>query len=400
MKSRKLVLFSDELCSQLPCPPQGNEFYYDQALQQLALRLSSAGDRQWMLVASVKEKRTTKTLGSFPQMSSTEARRHAVSVLVQLERGDYDPGRRTGRALTCDRLMQKYIDEYAKPFTSNWKNALNGWNRHKGSLATRPVRELSRADVQQWVSKLGSDVSEGVANRRFNDLRAAIRWAGKMGLVRLDTDPTEHIKTFFCEGRTRYLTRYEWDRLRAVLEQNPSDSADALMLLFATGARKSNVLTMRWEEVDVDNKVWTVPAGKAKSKRTLVLPLTVMACQILEKRRTQTGGIGYVFPSDQSPTGRLTQIDHTWKKLRARAGLQDVHVHDLRHTVGSWLGMSGASAFVIKEALGHANLHTTVKYTHLDKSVVRNALEDVQAPAQPATSGNVIRFKSGKKTAR
>lgn len=62
--------------------------------------------------------------------------------------------------------------------------------------------------------------------------------------------------------------------------------------------------------------------------------------------------------------------------------------------------MSGASAFVIKEALGHANLHTTVKYTHLDKSVVRNALEDVQAPAQPATSGNVIRFKSGKKTAR
>jgi len=157
-------------------------------------------------------------------------------------------------------------------------------------------------------------------------------------------------------------------------------------MLLLTGQRTSNVLSMEWSEIDWCEKAWQIPPTKTKTGRTYFVNLVPGAMDILERRSQHKTSL-YVFPAarggTQSP--HMTTLLHGWNRIRERAGLHHLVPHSLRHTLGTWMAMQGASAFQIQKALNHANVTTSQIYTHLSGADIRplmtSAYNDVVAPS-------------------
>ena len=139
-----------------------------------------------------------------------------------------------------------------------------------------------------------------------------------------------------------------------------------------TGARKSNVLSMRWEEINLERNEWRIPMTKNGTSQ--VLPLVDTAISLLkERRQTVTGD--WVFPSDLNDTGHLVEPKGSWETVRKAADLGDLRMHDLRRSLGSWQARTGASLVVIGKTLNHQSPQSTQVYARLDNDPVRQAME-------------------------
>ncbi len=388
MKNRAKL--TDSLIDKLK-PETSEKLVYDDQLPGLALRIQPSGVKSWTLCKRMGPRVIKKCLGHFPVIGTAEARKLALQALTTLGTDSKLSKPAPSADLTCHEIVNAYLEGYCKDHTSdsNYKNGLQGWNKHGKDLAQIRISQLTPMHVQNWVNRIG-EVSESVANRRFNDFRAAVNRALKMKTVKLDQlydgeNPCENVTVFDDESRDRYLSREEWNRLLGVLEARPGDCTDAILLLFATSTRKNCVLSMEWSEIDLHARTWTIPADKNKSGKKVVKALSELALEVLERRRFKTKGSGYVFPSERSSTGYMTQLQHYWEEVRETAGLYHenpklcVVLHDLRHTIASWLGQAGESAFVIQSILEHGNVTTSQIYTHMNRDTERDALNRVQA---------------------
>ena len=158
------------------------------------------------------------------------------------------------------------------------------------------------------------------------------------------------------------------------------------MLALYTGARKGNILAMRWDEVDTQRAAWRIPV--AKNGDPLVLPLEPLELAILARRRGAIKG-PWVFPGRaDSETGHLVDGRKPWERIRDRAGLVDFHVHDLRRTHGSLMADTGASLPIIGRALGHKDSDSTAIYARLDLGPVREAKRAALAALEEARKQN------------
>jgi len=148
--------------------------------------------------------------------------------------------------------------------------------------------------------------------------------------------------------------------------------ADLITFLILTGARKSEASQARWENINLQTGVWTVPLSKSGKPR--YIPLSQAAIELLEKRRVN--GNEYVFPSPK--TGRpLIHLYYPWDKIRKQAGISDVRIHDLRHNFASLLVNHGRSLYEVQKLLGHADISTTQRYAHLSQDTLKDATEIV-----------------------
>jgi integrase len=161
------------------------------------------------------------------------------------------------------------------------------------------------------------------------------------------------------------------------LEPETQDVQDMILLLLWTGQRKRNVLSLRANEIDWDNRVWHIPAGKTKSSRLYSVALTSKAMEILQRRRGQCADIMFP-PVHESASGHRENLNVAWYRVRERANLPQLRIHDLRHTNASWLALNGASAMVIKEALQHSSISTSQRYVHLATGDVREMMDRAQ----------------------
>ena len=137
-----------------------------------------------------------------------------------------------------------------------------------------------------------------------------------------------------------------------------------------TGARKMNVLSMRWEDVHLERALWTIPLTKSGDSQRV--PLAPAAVELLTRRRERSNGSIYVFPGTRKP--HRTDVKSAWDRIRAAASLEDVRLHDLRRTLGSWQAAAGVSLPIIGKSLGHRDVQTTQIYARLDLDPVRQAV--------------------------
>lgn len=375
------IRLTDQYLINVHAAVRGRRYLYDEVVPGLVVQITESGRKSWQVYKTFQRKPVRFTLGVFPIMSVAEARQAAIEVLAGMSRGIHPQEKRrtaTAQAVTYREIFQRYFEEHLKPHTRSWEAAGKSFDLYFRELADRRVVDLTPFTVQQWFNRIATERGKATANRQFNTLRACIRWAVTCRLIDLDRDPTANVQTFKIEGSTRYLTPEEFQRLAKVLRENPGEVADAIWLLYYTAARKGNVLAMAWEELDIRAGTWSIPARKSKSGKALVLPLTKGALQVLERRLFATKSTGWVFPSCDSASGHVENIDHAWQGLREMAGIPDVRIHDLRHTAGSVLGQLGVGAFTIKAALGHSSVRTTENYTHPHCESVRRALEQAQ----------------------
>jgi integrase len=161
---------------------------------------------------------------------------------------------------------------------------------------------------------------------------------------------------------------------------------DLVYFLLNTGARLMEAQTMKWEHVDIANRVWTVPATNSKSKKVRSIPLNDMAIEVLERNRSDNE---YVFVNSRTGTA-YNNIHKSWNRIRNRAGLPHLRLHDLRHNYASYLVNNGRSLYEVQTILGHSSPIMTQRYSRLNSAVLQeasNSASNVIREAMRAASG-------------
>ncbi len=236
-----------------------------------------------------------------------------------------------------------------------------------------PLDRITRAGVSRWFDEY-SRTAPGAANKALSLLRRILNHAIVCG--HLQTNPARGIKRNPRPKLTRFLSRDEVRRLHRALDcyagARPSwaRQADVIRLLLLTGCRKSEILTLRWQDVDAD----TLNLADAKTGPRRVF-LSAPARAILE-RQTRTG-CAYVFPS---PTDSRRPLSHhlpLWYLVRREAGIEDVRLHDLRHTFASHAVLKGIPLPVVSRLLGHKRPSMTLRYAHVGDRETEVAAERI-----------------------
>jgi integrase len=238
------------------------------------------------------------------------------------------------------------------------------------------VTEVTRADI----AKIHHDLRHIPydANRCLEIISKMFSLAEMWGLRPEGTNPRKHIKKYPEEKRERFLSAAELRRVGDVLREMEDEGIElssaitAVRLLILTGCRLGEIMTLKWEYVDFAGKALRLPDSKTGAK---VVHLGQPAIDVLKKiERVEKNP--WVIVGTKSGA-RLSDLQPFWQRVRARAGLKDVRIHDLRHTFASTAVAAGQGLPMIGKLLGHTQVQTTARYAHLAVDPVKDAAERI-----------------------
>ena len=322
-----------------------------------------------------------RKLGTWPELSLTSARERTAQLLgTAAETRGMVP-------VTFRQLFKKRLDA-VKSRKKTWREDERKYKQDLAQWGSRQVATFTPAEIERWRDGIAQQRGEVTANRTLSLVKSVFAYGCKKGY--LVTDPARLVDKYPEKPRERFLTADELPRFLKSIQLEPDDYRDIFSLLLFVGARKFNVLSMRWCELDLDNGIWIVPADKSKNGRQLFLPLVGPAMEILDIRKERFGDVSeWVFPAPHNRTGHVTEIRKPWLRAIKRAGLSDLHIHDLRHSLASWQAMNGASLAIIGKSLGHSDHKSTARYAHLAMDPVRKSVASAVASMQAAGKGGV-----------
>jgi integrase len=309
------------------------------------------------------------TLGKYPVMTIQAARQRAIELISQIGRGTDPRATSAASAGTVEHLFREYLEHHAKPHCKTWKEMEGYFRNYFGPIKGLPLLALSKAQVQHWHAEIGRLHGPRAANHAITLLSAMFNKGIDWDLV--EHNPASRVKKFKRNQRERFLLPAEIPVFLKAVESLDESGAFYLLCLY-TGARKTNVASMRWQDIDMDRYVWCIP--DTKNGQPQFVPLIPSAVSILESRQLNNH-TAWVFPSSKSSTGYRTRFQVSWGKLRESTNLRDLNIHDLRRTLASWEAMTGANISVISKTMGHRHLASTQIYARLDLASVRTAME-------------------------
>lgn len=362
----------------LPTPRPGKRVgYHDTRVPGLGVVVQDTGNRMFFWFRKVRGRRTWRTLGEFPAMTVENARDKAQEINASLARwksSDHQgpsPFERRGEP-TITSVVEDYIAKRLRKHAKNPERAEIGvrWtvNKYLAPLLNRRLGSISRDDVRNLHADIGERNGEVTANRVTTLLRTFYNWAIKTELWRGD-NPAARLEKFAEKSRERFMQPDELARLFTALRDEPNrDLQHFVILALFTGARRGDILSMRWADIAFDAAIWTVPEPKAR--RPYLVPLMLEVIDILEARRNASP---WVFPS-RGKSGHLGSLKAGWKQLMVRAKITGLNVHDLRRTLGSWQAAAGVSLPIIGASLGHRSTAATQVYARLQLDPVRQAV--------------------------
>ncbi|MHA7826182.1 MAG: tyrosine-type recombinase/integrase [Roseovarius sp.] len=352
---------------------------WDAELPGFGVRVYPSGRKTYILQYRVGRRTRRTTIGRHGVLTAEEARKEARRLLGSVAYGD-DPSaekQAKRRAPTvaglCDRFLDEYVDQHCKPTTArDYRSIIRRFIRPR--LGPLQIAEVTRADVVAFHHALRETPYQ--ANRAASMLSKLFNLAEDWGLHPAGSNPARRIKKFREEEKKRYLSDDEQSRLGDVLAHVLEDGSEtihtvsAILLLIYTGCRLNEILTLRWEYVTAYHL--ELPDSKTGRRR---IPLPKEAHDILEELPRREGN-PYVILGE-SENGPLVNVQKPWRRIRKMAGIDDVRLHDLRHTYASVAMKGGIDPFTLKEIMGHKNLQTTLRYAHLEDEAVQRAAGSV-----------------------
>lgn len=450
---------------------------YDESVPKLAIRVTSTGTRTFYVIKrTLTEGVVFHKLGIYPEMTIEQARKLAAVALAEFARGDNPAKTRRIRRdeMTVEDLHKEYLAEVTakrkRPdmIEGVWKRYLRHWGNRKLSALTH--QEIARwhrtmpAKIQEARAELRKQIEAGepmkrgingrevsgtrTANMALKQLRTMFAFAANKRIY--NDDPTRGIELFKEKSRDRFLGAGELPRFFASLAEEDNDiMRHAFLLAILTGARRSNILEMRWSEIDLDAGLWRIPDTKNGTPQTVTL--TTEAIETLRSRKEKAENKAvFVFPGNGT-TGHAVEPKGAWRRIfdrdelaelakrinasgaafswpieniklathkgrnletlaqalerarrtadelnidRAGARLDDLRIHDLRRTLGSWQAKTGASLVIIGKSLNHKSHQSTAVYARLDLDPVRDSMQTATsallAAAQAGNSAEVI----------
>jgi len=380
MAERKRL--TDAIVRRLPLPQQGKRITIDADVPGFGARVTANGARSFILRYTTRAGRErTFTIGDASVWRTTDARDKARELRREIEDGgdplgDIEDER---AAPTVVDLIERFRSEHLpkkRPRTASEYGYLLQLHIEPHFGQHTKVADVRFEDVDALHRKITKSGSPYAANRTIALLSKmfalAIKWRMR------ETNPVKGIERNREYHRRRYLSGKELVRLTEALAKHPDKkAADAIRLLLLTGARRGEVLGMRWE--DVEDGTWSKPPSSTKQKEHHQVPLSAPALQLLSNiRKRQRPRAPFVFPGDGA-TGHRVELKKNWALITKAASIEGLRIHDLRHSYASQLVSGGASLPLIGALLGHSNPITTSRYAHLFNDPLRKAAEQVGA---------------------
>ena len=366
--------------------PGGKPFIiFDTDIKGLGCRVMSTGVKTFVLEyrpgaggRGVNKRRLT--LGHYGAMAVEQARKAALDALADIRQG-HDPQAEKTRqraGLTLGDMLGAFLADHVgkklKPKTA--RGYADALVKVRAALGNAKAEDLTRAQVAALHKAMSA--SPYHANKMLAVLSSAFAWAETQGLIpESHINPAIKIVRYRQSGRERFLTADELERLGAALRtaeaKDPLPVA-AIRLLLLTGARLREILTAKWDYLDVERGVLFLPDSKT-GKKPIVLSAPALAVLADLPR---LAGNPFIFPGQRDNAPRANLRD-PWIAVTRAAGLEGLRLHDLRHSYAS-VGVAASLGLpIIGKLLGHAHAATTQRYAHLGNDPVRAAAEMIGA---------------------
>jgi integrase len=373
------------------CPEgKGKIDYYDSAITGFVLEVRSSGGMTYYLrYRDPHGRQRQQKIGDTKSVSFDKARSAAEKLRSRVVLGE-SPIEEKKLKRTIPTIAELYFDTYLPYLQSYRRNMQSDLSFHQNHLlpkfGTKHLDELTQQDViEAQQSMRNAGYAPGTANKYVVQIRYMYNVAKKAKIQGADFNPAAGIKQFTVNGRERFLTQEEIERLRdAVAKSICKPLKYIVALLLMLGCRKTELLTAKWEHVDLERRTWRIPLSKSGKVRHITL--SVAAVEILQELPRWKGCL-YVVPNPRTRLP-LTDIHEPWHTACRRAGLEDVRIHDLRHTFASNLVNAGHSLFVVSRALGHSTTRMSERYAHLSDETLL-AAADAAANAMGNTWGHL-----------
>ena len=363
--------------------------YFDTQVPGFLLEVRSTGKATYYQRYRDKYGRIKQSrIGPIDSISLEEARQKARQVRSQTTMG-LDPRAEVEKHKQTP-TFKEFVREQYLPYVQIHKRS---WRQDQKSLDNRilplwgskRMTEITRQDVEEFQANfVRAGYKPASVNRYLALVKHIFNLAEKWEII--DKSPARNVvKLEENNQKERYLSQEETQRLLHELTNCQSKVfPDLIEFLILTGARKSEAAQARWVDVDFERGIWTIPLSKSGKAR--YVPLSSSAIQVLKRRKGSENE--YIFPNPK--TGQpMRHFHNTWDRIRKRAGIPDVRIHDLRHNFASLLINSGRSLYEVQKLLGHADISTTQRYAHLTQDTLRDATEVVSStiPNQSSESG-------------
>jgi integrase len=365
---------------------------WDNELAGFGCKLTPAGKRSYFLYYRTKDGQQRRpTIGAHGPIKPEAARAIARAWLAEVAQGrDPSLSRAQGKAAPtfdtlCDRYLSDHADVRKKASSAEGDRRLVRLHL-RPALGSKKVAAITRADVAGLHHKLRATPYE--ANRVLALASKMFALSERWGMRADGSNPAKNIDRYREEKRERYLTSAEvaglWKVLHsdaAAAKASPAAIA-AIKLLMLTGRRLSEVLRLKWAWVDLDAKLLRLPDTK---NGALLVSLADAAVTVLTELKENAGDHAYVIPG--AVKGKpLVNLQKPWRAVRSLAGLDDVRIHDLRHTFASIGAGMGMSLHMLGRLLGHTQAATTSRYAHLAQTPVQAAADAIGAELMRLTS--------------
>ncbi len=352
-----------------------DRFYWDRELPGFGMRVRASGRKYFVTQFRASGRLRRMTLGPVTAMTPEIARKRAMALLSEAKAGG-DPAmqRDTDRKaatvkLLGQRFLNEYVPDHCKESTAyEYRRSVELFIDPR--IGSRKVTEVQRKDIAELHHAMRKTPYQ--ANRTLGVLSKMFNMAEVWGLRPDGSNPCLHVKRFKEEKRERFLSAEEFQRLGAVLDEILKDGSEtrsavvAIRLLMLTGCRLSEIQKLRWEHVDLDAGELNLPDTKTGGR---AVPLAPSAVRLLESLPRDDDSPWVIV--GRKAGSHLTDLQHPWRRIRDRADLPNVRIHDLRHSFASRALALGEGLPMIGKLLGHTQVQTTARYAHLARDTVK-----------------------------
>lgn len=275
---------------------------------------------------------------------------------------------------------------------ANDRSAIKTHLRSRSALMRKAVSEVTLADLNQ----IKRDTTASTWRKLRNILLVSFRHAEEIGTIPPGSSPVARTKATSDRKRERYLDAAERQRVEAELAQaeelgptHPGGMAShlvqAIRILALTGMRRGEVVALRWEWIDFRHGIVKLPESKTGAKN---VPLTPQAVAFFRELRGTSRRRGLVCQTEKGNAIHPENMTRGWLKIRKRAEVEDVRLHDLRHSWASDAVSAGVPLYVVGAVLGHKQPSTTARYAHLHDQAIQDGLTQAGNAIERATQGS------------
>jgi integrase len=373
-------------------PSSRDVLAWDGEVKGFGIRCRPTGAKHYVLKMRVGGRQRWITIGRHGSPWTPDTARREALRLLGLRAAGQDPATERDHqkgvitvAELGDRFLRDYVPQHCKATTAGeYRRAVELFINP--ALGRQRISDVLRADVARFHHDLHERPYQ--ANRALGVFSKMMNLAEEWGLRPDGSNPCRHVKKYREDKRERYLTKDELRRLGAALaeaERSRTESpftTAAIGLLILTGARLMEILTLRWEYLDLENEVLRLPDSKTGAK---LIHLNEPAINLLRALPRMADNPHVI--AGKKGGARLINLQKPWRRIRASAKLSDVRIHDLRHSFASVAVGTGMSLPMIGKLLGHTQPGTTARYAHLAADPVRAASNLIGSEINAAMNG-------------